>query len=1054
MNQLYRRPIIFFFTIFYLINQDALSSAPLIGILINNGNRFTNTTEVVVKIKSLKTAPTLLESMQIGISESLGDASWIPYSENDQPIHLPSGDGEKFVYVRLKDKAGNISSIEQARIILDTTPPSNIEFFINKGEKFTNDRTGRVFIQYKGDDAASWQISNNTNFNNVWEPLANNKTWMLDLRSGDGEKTVYCRFQDQAGNISAVQTKSIILDTQPPQNGMLVINEGEKFIKNTKVKLKVKADGAHMVRLVDRNGGENYEFKPGSDGFMVVDWKFDTLQGKKIVKAYFMDEATNKTTVDVTAETTYDTKGPVIPNLTINNGNKYTNDKSGKVDLQIILRQSEDNLKQTLSNFENFKDGKQENYDQFVRSWSLDAAEDGLKTVYLKLTDEAGNDSKTVSASIVLDRTPPVLESFILNDSKDFITSPRVNIKIVAQDAVGMQISNNPNFSTASKWEPFSETKTDWRIIPGDGEKTVYIRLKDEAGNVSEVASAKVKLDTRPPLGKSMINDGEKFTNDPNGNVNIKIAYDGDDVAGMQISNTSDFTNAKLTPIETEVKNWRLEPGDGMKTVYIRLQDKSGNYSNTFTSNIIVDRLPPANCEIAINNNAEWMTNKSKKVALSLTATEAYKMKISNTPDFSNSEWMPYKTAIGWDLEGPEGSHTVYALFADAAGNEAPVVSASIKSDFSPPFIKAFAINSGAKYTNEAQKRVSLTMDAEGAETMAISNTPINENSTWEPFAPAKEWILSNEDGLKTVFARFKDQAGNISGEYDAKIILDRVAPTECEIAINKNAEWMTNKEGKVTLFLKAAGATEMMVSNSPEFTGANWEPYSAIKDNWEINLKNTQAAVYAKFKDPAENVSDVVNASIKIDIIPPQNPKIEINKGDKYIIGSEKKMTIAISVEGAKFMRISTDKSFRGVDWEPTGGFKEMIILEGDGEKEVFAQFKDQADNLSEIVSDKIILDTTPPKINVFQIDNGEQWTNDKEKKVTLTIDADDATEMRIDHDPAFSTSSWKKYEKTVQNFILPGEDGEKVIFLMLKDEAGNSSKIVNAKINLKRTF
>lgn len=264
----------------------------------------------------------------------------------------------------------------------------------------------------------------------------------------------------------------------------------------------------------------------------------------------------------------------------------------------------------------------------------------------------------------------------------------------------------------------------------------------------------------------------------------------------------------------------------------------------------------------------------------------------------------------------------------------------------------------------------------------------------------------------------------------------------------------MTSKEGKVTVFLKANGASEMMVSNSPEFTKSSWETYTAIKNDWQIDTKNTQAAIYSKFKDPAGNISDVVNASIKIDIIPPQNPKIIINKGNKYIIGDDRKANIAVSVEGAKFMRISTDKSFRGADWEPIAGFKEFVVLEGDGEKEFFAQFKDQAENLSEVVSSKIILDTTPPSIKSFSINNGEEWTNDREKKVSLSINADDAYEMRIDNDPAFSHSNWQKFQNKIEGFTLAGDDGEKTVFLILKDEAGNVTPTISAKINLKRTF
>ena len=208
------------------------------------------------------------------------------------------------------------------------------------------------------------------------------------------------------------------------------------------------------------------------------------------------------------------------------------------------------------------------------------------------------------------------------------------------------------------------------------------------------------------------------------------------------------------------------------------------------------------------------------------------------------------------------------------------------------------------------------------------------------------------------------------------------------------------------------------------------------------------------EFKDKAGNISEPVSTSIKIDTDPPKNASISINNGAKYVMNKDRKITIEVSVEGATGMRISQNKSFRDVKWEPIVTSKELILAEADGEKLFYAHFSDDAGNISEIVSGKIILDTTPPKLTKFAIDNGAEWTNDTEKKVNLSIDAEGASEMIISDNPSFTNSSWESFKSFVTLFELQGEDGEKVLFIRLKDEQGNESKVATAKINLKRTF
>ena len=61
-----------------------------------------------------------------------------------------------------------------------------------------------------------------------------------------------------------------------------------------------------------------------------------------------------------------------------------------------------------------------------------------------------------------------------------------------------MHFSNDG--TTWSGWEAYGPTKNSWPLSALDGLKTVYVQLKDAAGNVSiTTISATIILDTTPP---------------------------------------------------------------------------------------------------------------------------------------------------------------------------------------------------------------------------------------------------------------------------------------------------------------------------------------------------------------------------------------------------------------------------------------------------------------------------------------------------------------------------------------------------------------------------
>ncbi len=1030
-----------------------------VGIRINGGAPYTNNPVVEVEVKPLNTNASLIEFMQIDTSPDLTDVEWQPYSTKKISIELKGNDGTKKVYARLRDKAGNISSTVSAEIILDTKPPENCKIFINNGEVKTNDNLGRVLITPEAEDAQLIMLSNSVDFSNSkWEPVKPAIKWILDISSGDGKKVVFAKFLDLARNESHPVEASIILDTSPPDKGRILINDGAKYTKSKKILIKVSSDDAKMVRIISRGKGQNFDYEPDNTGFMTIPWEIDTIQGNKIIKAYFMDEAKNKTLSPIEASIIYKTRPPSPAIVTIDQGNKYTNHPKGIVEVSIVAREDPQSLSMIVSDKPDFKGAEKTKFQTSLINYQLDSKEDGLKTVYVRLIDEAGNVSDMSKGEIFLDRTPPTINSFNIMDGAEWSISEKVSLHFDVTDGFQTQISNNPEVISKVKWEKYIPVRTDWSLTIGDGKKIVYARFRDEAGNISEATSASILLDTKPPEGDIMLNKGSRYTNNPNGQVTVYLKYE-EDVIGMQLTNQPDFTDVKLLPVQSTIENYQLDVSDdGPKTVFMRLRDKAGNFSKVYTAGIFLDRTVPAEAEMTINNNSEWVNNRNNRVSLNFKAEGAQFMMISNEESFKDVEWSPFRVAVPWNLGEGEGTHTVYAKFKDVAGNESAVISGSIKSDYTPPAINKILLNDGDQYCNDPQKKINLSMDVEGAHFMIISNNSLRDSSltgaVWEPFNKSKDWILSGEDELKTIYFAFRDLAGNTTREHTEKIMLDRVPPSEGKISVNQNAKWYTDKSGSGLIQLHAVDAHEMMISDNSSFTGAKWEPFMPTKEDWVFNPKGDKLIVYAKFRDRAGNVSEAVEYSMNVDLSPPDNCSIILNNRETYLKNPERKVTIRLNANDAYEMRISPFDHFRDASWEPFVKTKEIIVPESDGAKNFFVQFRDEAGNESEVVSSTIFLDTTPPQLGGILIDGGEKFTNSKDKKVRIEIKASDASEMMISNDPDFAGSSWQPFNTSIENYILPGDDGEKTIFIKLRDEAGNVSTPGSATINLKRSF
>jgi len=201
------------------------------------------------------------------------------------------------------------------------------------------------------------------------------------------------------------------------------------------------------------------------------------------------------------------------------------------------------------------------------------------------------------------------------------------------------------------------------------------------------------------------------------------------------------------------------------------------------------DTIPPTG-SVVINNNAAYTTSLTATLTLSAFDTGSgmgtgAEMRFSN----DNVNWStpePYATTKQWTLSSADGTKRVYARFKDAAGNwMATSVSDSILLDTTPP-TGSVSINAGQAFTSVTAVNLTLSASDTGSGMGTGAQMRFSaDNITWsaaEPYAASKPWTLTSGDGVKTVYVRYRDAAGNwMAAGVSDSITLDATPPSAPE---------------------------------------------------------------------------------------------------------------------------------------------------------------------------------------------------------------------------------------------------------------------------------
>jgi PKD repeat protein len=247
--------------------------------------------------------------------------------------------------------------------------------------------------------------------------------------------------------------------------------------------------------------------------------------------------------------------------------------------------------------------------DVFEVPYELEPGDDGLRIVYVQGRDASQAPAPPLSTAILLDTTPPELDSLVLRDldtgALGITDQPDVLVELlVAGEAREMAFGEGADCEPGP-WQPLAEGSFPFRFADAaPGLKTFCLWLRDRAGNVSGPHTAEIHLATEPPsLPSFTIRDlssgDERFTS----GLEVEIDLGAGDGGGGGLEGYPNELRI-WEDDEAEPEGWSAFPGlvftyalrhtgDGPHTVHVRLRDGLGRQSAVVSASITLDRTPP-----------------------------------------------------------------------------------------------------------------------------------------------------------------------------------------------------------------------------------------------------------------------------------------------------------------------------------------------------------------------------------------------------------------------------------------------------------------------------
>jgi len=444
----------------------------------------------------------------------------------------------------------------------------------------------------------------------------------------------------------------------------------------------------------------------------------------------------------------------------------------------------------------------------------------------------------------------------------NWTNSAIVTLTLTSSDVGGSsvtqaEISSSPNFSSYTTVPITTSPQTESYTLADptvDGKKYIYVRYRNANGNVSQIYSTSIYLDTTNPTKPGQPYSNSSWsTNDSQNNPQIiwnwTASFDQNSISSYSIQIEEDTGSGYslkkedgTTDTQYTYKNIIDDAQYRIRVKAIDLVGKESSWSQYGTI-VTADVVAPHDAMITVanSNHTAISETETKDVEIKVEAVEDVDesglkrvrfrnkpLKTShdgNTIEYEVSNWSSWFTFTSspsyyeWSLpDNSYGDIKVEAQIQDVSQNSTYVTDTVtalrgfIIDTIAPS--GSMEINDGDPSSDDPTVKLDLIGSDVTTDIYAMRFRDSNRSwSDWEPFDSIRYYSMESTEGLKVVEAQFRDYGGNVVSDVDQlfdKNFIDSFSDTIYNFLTNERISKFVIHDDSLYAFSKGSSANDV----------------------------------------------------------------------------------------------------------------------------------------------------------------------------------------------------------------------------------------------------